>query len=271
MPDNKAGKGGPNRYQALIEKMFFDHYTPGSHEVVFHRDELEPAAKKLKIKLPKNLGDIPYSVRYRTAMPAKVVATQPHDNEWVIEGIGRSQYAFRLAKVSRFAPNPNLVTIKIPEATPEIISAYALTDEQALLAKVRYNRLIDIFLGIAAYSLQSHLRTSVKGIGQIEIDEVYVGVDRAGRQFIVPVQAKGGSDKLSPVQTKQDIAYCAEKFPGLICRAISAQFIESDLIALLELTLENGIIKLVDEDHYRQVSADQISPEDLARYRQRKR
>ena len=78
----------------------------------------------------------------------------------------------------------------MPDATPEIISVYSLSDEQALLAKVPSNRIIDIFLGIATYSLQSHLRTTVKGIGQIEIDEIYVCVDRAGRQFIVPVQAK---------------------------------------------------------------------------------
>lgn len=271
MPKEKSAKKGASRYHALLEKMFFDHYSPGADEVLFNRGELEPAAKKLHIALPKNLGDVPYSVRYRTAMPAKIVATQPAGKEWIIEGVGRARYAFRLAKVSRIAPNPNLVTIKIPEATPEIISAYALTDEQALLAKVRYNRLIDVFLGIAAYSLQSHLRTSVKDIGQIEIDEIYVGVDRAGRQFIVPVQAKGGSDKLSPVQTKQDLAYCAEKFPGLICRAISTQFMEHDLIAILELTVEAGMVKVVDEEHYRLVPADRISTAELIQYGQRKR
>src|SRR5271157_4057421 len=39
-------------------------------------------------------------------------------------------------------------------------SQYKFTDEQALLAKVRYTRLIDTFLGITAYSLQNHLRTT---------------------------------------------------------------------------------------------------------------
>jgi hypothetical protein len=259
-----------NRYQVLIEKVFFDHYVTGAREVLFERDELVAAAKKLKIELPKNLGDAVYSVRYRTPMPAKIAATQPSDHEWIIDGVGRSQYAFRLSKVSRIIPNPNLVTIKIPDATPEIITAYALSDEQALLAKVRYNRLIDVFLGIVAYSLQSHLRTTVGTIGQIEIDEVYVGVDRSGRQFVVPVQAKGGHDKLSAVQARQDIVCCAEKFPGLICRAISAQFMENDRIALFELTLEDGTIKVVDETHYLLVPADQITRDDLRAYSQRR-
>jgi hypothetical protein len=99
----------------------------------------------------------------------------------VIEGAGRSKYAFKLVRINRIVPNRKLIAVKIPDATPEIVNAYALSDEQALLAKVRYNRLIDIFLGIAAYSLQNHLRTTVSSIGQVEIDEIYVAVDRHGR------------------------------------------------------------------------------------------
>ena len=47
-----------------------------------------------------------------------------------------------------------------------------LRDGPALLAKVRYNRLVDIFIGITCYSLQNHLRTTVRSIGQVEIDEI---------------------------------------------------------------------------------------------------
>ncbi|MGH8557416.1 MAG: hypothetical protein ACRESZ_08140 [Methylococcales bacterium] len=159
--------------------------------------------------------------------------------------------------------------VKIPNSTPEIVNAYALSDEQALLAIVRYNRLIDIFLGLAAYSLQNHLRTTVSSIGQVEIDEIYVAVDRHGRQFVLPVQAKGGSDQLSVVQTKQDIACCAEKYPNLICRAISAQFMEDDLIALFELAVIHDEVKVVDERHYKLVPSDQIDENDLRGYSQR--
>ncbi len=59
------------------------------------------------------------------------------------------------------------------------------------MTKLRYNRLIDIFTGVACYSLQSHLRTSVPNIGQVERDEVYIGVDRQGAHYVIPVQAKG--------------------------------------------------------------------------------
>jgi len=259
-----------NRYKALIERIFFGHHKKGITKFEFDRDDLPAAAKALGIKLPKNLGDVVYSIRYRTQMPDRILRTQPKGMEWIIEGIGRSRYAFRLVRINRIVPNPELIKIKIPDSTPEIISAYALSDEQALLAKVRYNRLVDVFLGIASYSLQNHLRTTVAGIGQIEIDEIYVGVDRQGRQYVLPVQAKGGNDQLSVVQTKQDLACCAEKFPHLICRALSAQFMAADLIAMFELTTDGDEVRVVDEKHYRLVPADGISAEDLRSYARRK-
>jgi hypothetical protein len=115
--------------------------------------------------------------------------------------------------------------------------------------------------------MQNHLRTTFEFIGQVEIDEIYVAVDRYGRQFILPVQAKGGIDQLSVVQTKQDMACCAQKYPDLICRAVSAQFMEDDMIALFELSVESDEIKIVDEKHYRLVPSDKINASDLKTYR----
>ncbi|MCX6618862.1 MAG: endonuclease [Acidobacteria bacterium] len=259
-------KSSTNRYESLVEHIFVARYKSGMTAVPFRRDDLTKAAKTLRIDLPKNLGDVIYSMRYRTGLPKAITKTQPPGKEWVIEGQGRSQYAFRLVAISQIVPNPQMAAIKIPDATPEIVVAYALSDEQALLAKVRYNRLLDIFLGVAAYSLQNHLRTTVDGLGQVEIDEIYVAIDKRGRQYVIPVQAKGGNDRLSTVQTKQDIACCAEKFPQLICRAISAQFIETDLIALFELGVSGEEIRIIEERHYKLVPADQISKDDLRGY-----
>jgi hypothetical protein len=265
----KKIENAQSRYKALIERVFFDRYTKGSTYVEFEREDLVALAGKLDIKLPKNLGDVMYAIRYRTTMPDSILEIQPEGMEWIIEGAGRAKYVFKLVRINRIVPNYELVAVKIPDSTPEIVNAYALSDEQALLAILRYNRLIDIFLGIAAYSLQNHRRTTVSSIGQVEIDEVYVAVDRYGRQFVLPVQAKGGNDQLSVVQTKQDIACCAEKYPGLICRSVSAQFMADNLIALFELTIENDEVKVVDERHYRLVPSDQIDDADLRAYSQR--
>jgi hypothetical protein len=258
-----------NRYQAIIADVFKRHFTEGSAGVEFSRDEFVSIAKALKIKLPKNIGDVLYSFRYRSVLPDEIRATAKSGFEWIISGKGIGHYEFKQVRIGRIVPRAELLTIKIPDATPEIISAYAQSDEQALLAKVRYNRLVDIFLGITTYSLQNHLRTTVKNIGQIEIDEVYVGVDKFGRQFVVPVQAKGGTDQHGIVQTQQDIACCAEKYPTLLCRPISAQFMADNRIAMFELISSGDEIKVVDEKHYQLLPSDQISSADLQSYSSR--
>jgi hypothetical protein len=255
-----------NRYSKIIAQVFANHYGKKGESFEFTREELEGIADGLGIKLPKNVGDLIYSFRYRNELPASILATAKNDLEWIIEGAGRAKYRFRLVKLNRIEPREELLTIKVPDATPEIVAAYALGDEQALLAKVRYNRLVDVFLGITAYSLQNHLRTTVKDVGQIEIDEMYVGIDRHGRQFVVPVQAKGGSDKHGMVQTQQDVAFCKQAFRNLVCRPVSVQFMSDQRIAMFELTVVDGVIKVVDEKHYQLVASTVITTEDLRAY-----
>lgn len=256
-----------NRYQILIEKIFFDHYKNSGTSLEFTRQEIKDAALAVGIVLPDNLGDVIYSFRFRNDLPPSIVATQPEDMEWVIELAGRSKYRFSLIKISRIFPRKDLMQIGIPDATPELIRAYALDDEQALLAIVRYNRLIDTFLGLTTYSLQNHLRTTVKDIGQIEIDELYVGIDKHGCHYIIPVQAKGGKDKIGIVQTSQDIRFVKEKFSHMRCRAVAAQFMDDEVVALFELTLQNGEIKVVDEKHYKLVPAKQLDQAAIRGYR----
>ena len=256
-----------NRYRLLIERIFFDRYRKGVSRVEFERDELIAMAHQLGIDVPKNVGDVIYSIRYRMELPEKVLKTQPPGMEWIIEGAGRAKYAFVLVKLNRVVPNPDLVTIGIPDATPEIIRAYALDDEQALLAIVRYNRLIDTFLGLTTYSLQNHLRTTVTGVGQIEIDELYFGIDRHGCHYVIPVQAKGGSDQISVVQTKQDIGWCTQRYPGMRCRAISAQFMSDQRVAMFELTIRDDSVKVVEERHYKLVPAASLDAAATVDYR----
>jgi hypothetical protein len=262
------------QYISIINRVFKTHWKKETEAFEFHRDELVEAAKMVGVDRPDNLGDVIYSFKFRQTLPPEIVRTAPKGMSWLLEGAGRSRYRFRLVPIggNTFEPRTDIAAIKIPDATPEIIGAYALGDEQALLAKVRYNRLIDIFLGLTTYSLQNHLRTHVKDMGQIEIDEIYVGLNRNGAQFVIPVQAKGGTDKLSPVQTMQDIACCRGKFPELICRPVSAQFIGSkddQVIALFELTVEGGNALIVEERHYRLVSADAIDSDTKRQYSER--
>lgn len=257
----------PSRYTQIIERVFQQHYEEGALSVPFMRSEFEQTATELGIRLPFNLGDIPYTFRYRAELPQSIRDKAPEGHVWVLRGTGDGRYCFDAVRERSFAPNANFSETRIPDATPGLIAMYALNDEQALLAKLRYNRLVDVFTGVTCYSLQSHLRTKVKGIGQIETDEVYIGVDRRGAHHVFPVQAKGGRDRLNVVQIEQDFAMCEGKFRDLICRPIGAQFMQQDVIALLEFEMDEGEVKIASERHYKLVPPEEVTAEDLAQYR----
>ena len=256
-----------NRYERILESIFFNHYQPGMEAFDFERIEIETVAAQLAIKLPKNLGDLVYSFRYRAALPPRIAATAPTEKSWLIRSAGRSRYRFVLDDKWSLEPNIRLGHIKVPDATPGVIEKYSLSDEQALLAKLRYNRLVDIFTGLACYSLQNHLLTTVKSLGQVETDEVYIGIDSRGVHYVLPVQAKGGNDQQSVVQIENDFALAAEHFPDLICRPIAAQFMKNGTIALFELQMEEDKVTLRTEAHYRLVPPEELTAEDLQRYR----
>lgn len=256
------------KYDDIISGIFFDRYEAGVTSIRFERDELAAKARQLGIAVPKNLGDIIYSYKYRKSLPQEIIETAPVGFYWRIKNVGIAQHEFILTQGSEFVEiDTMLATTKIPDGTPSIVKKYSISDEQALLAIVRYNRLIDIFLGITCYSLQNHLRTTVMGIGQVETDEIYVGIDKAGQQFIIPVQAKGGTDKLGISQIEQDLALCSEKYPDLICRSIACQFVTRDIVAMFEFSIEEQRIVKVNERHYKIVEASDISGEDLRAYR----
>ena len=257
-----------SNYEQIIEALFQKHFISGTQYLDFSREEVIEIAQKLGIARPRNIGDIFYSYRYRRELPASIRITAPAGFQWEIRPTGIGQYRFALLKEIMIAPATNYLVTKIPDATPGIIRKYAMNDEQALLAVLRYNRLIDIFTSLTCYSLQNHLRTTVKDIGQVETDELYVGVDKFGVHYIVPLQAKGGTDRIGPIQIEQDFAICEEKFPGLICRPIAAQFMAKDTIALFEFVNTQEGMKIASERHYKLVPPNDLTQQELTIYRQ---
>jgi hypothetical protein len=256
----------PNRYTKILEAIFIKHFRKGATEVEFERAEFAEAANELGIILPKNLGDVLYSFRYRTLLPKSITSKAPKGHEWIIRPAGKGKYRLVLTKQSNIAPSGVLAETKIPDATPGVIEKYSLNDEQSLLAKLRYNRLIDIFTGLTCYSLQNHLRTTLGDGSQVETDEIYVGLDKRGAHYVLPIQAKGRKDRIGVVQIEQDLEMCAIKFPLLVCHPIAAKLVEQNLIALFELEQSPDGIKVISEKHYRLVKPEELSAEELLSY-----
>ena len=103
----------PNRYAVIIKKPPTGTIRRGT-EFEFTREEFVEIAHKLKIALPKNLGDTIYSFRFRTALPPEILATASKGMAWGIELAGKGQYRFRLGKLVRIVPRSDLIAIKIP-------------------------------------------------------------------------------------------------------------------------------------------------------------
>ena len=274
----------------IVEKLFFMKYRAGDEIVDFSRDDYDIALEAVREEHParfakldattdvaadaesqgiqrhKNIGAVIYDYRFRRKLPEAIrdTADPAQTKVWRLQLAGRGRYRFRLGPEPEIRPGSKFAKISVYEATPEIIAEFSIEDEQALLAKIRYNRLIDTFLGLTAHSLQNHLRTSVEDIGQIEIDELYIGHDGAGRLFVIPVQAKGKTDKLSAVQTEQDLAFCRvnERFRVATPRCVSAQFLSDGSVHLFEMVEKDGFAVVKREARYSFKRAEsELSPE----------
>lgn len=256
------------KYANIIEWVFINNYAVNKKRIPFTRQELVTASESLGFDRMKNLGDIPYSFRFRRDLPDQVQRTAPAGQEWIILGAGIGLYEFRLAFSGKVTPSANRLRIKIPDATPEIVRHYAPgSDEQSLLARARYNRLIDIFTGLTCYSVQNHLRTTVEGIGQVEVDEIYVGINRRGAHFVIPCQAKSIKDRFGIVQVIQDITLCRIRYPNAICKPIAIQFVGQDSVAMLELAVTEAdevlALNVVEEKQYELVPRAELVDDEL--------
>ena len=83
MPERMSERG--QIYSKIIERIFQQRWRPRARTVEFHRTDIEAVAAELQVKLPKNLGDLLYSFRFRRALPASITNTASSGRKWVIE------------------------------------------------------------------------------------------------------------------------------------------------------------------------------------------
>jgi hypothetical protein len=231
-------------YDKVIENIFFKKYSENQKagELDFTLRELELITSKLLAirevsEFIKNIPDIIYTYRSRRSLPEKILKK----GNWIIQPKGKGKYSFIKTKRYPFVEiQEGLASIDILNSLPEIVEQYIAGDEQGFLSSIRYNRLVDIFTDITCFHLQSHIRTTIAEEGQIEIDDLYVGVDQEGKRYILPLEAKGPDerDKLGWVQISNLVKYAKQNFPTLICRPIAAKPVSKTKICLVEFESE---------------------------------
>jgi hypothetical protein len=70
-------------------------------------------------------------------------------------------------------------------------------------------------------TIDNHIRTQLPGHGQVEIDELYVGIDKDGQGFVLPVEAKEENERLGLDKAVALTLFARARFPRLICRPIA--------------------------------------------------
>jgi hypothetical protein len=226
---------GESLYTQLIVQVFKTLYRDGDQRVDFETSDIRRAADELNTRMPQNISALVYAFSHRDILPPELVSKTPLDRMWVLRRAGRGKYRLQVMLAQAIYPDPNLVETEVRDATPQLVAENLTEDEQALLSRVRYNDLISKFTGVTAYSLQSHYRTSLPDWGQVEVDELYVGM--------------------------QDLALCQQKFPELICRPIGIHRVVIDdrmngLIVMWELDQQENWIRIIAQKHYRLVTPD---------------
>jgi len=222
-------------YVPLLLHIFKGRWRQGASSVLFTLDDIRNAAEKLKLE-SRNPADVIYRMRSRTILPAEIREKGFH----VLRAIGRGKYQFEKAPDTIIVPpitKPvealDITPIPVRRLLPELPSAL---DEQALLTVASYCKLFDHFTGLTIYRLRSHVRKSVPGVGQAELDAVDVGIAKSEDDLpiIFPIEAKALADALNRVQVCNMVEYCRHYFPGYSLRPLALKVDIESLIHIME-------------------------------------
>ncbi|MBZ9883493.1 hypothetical protein LB535_14125 [Mesorhizobium sp. CA10] len=248
-------------YVPVILKLFQDRWRPGAATVVFSLDDVRTAVEAVRAvsNTPnaissRNPADVVYRMRSRTVLPKEILDKGFH----VLRAVGRGRYQFEKASsgiidtpINELTPAIDQTPMPVRRLLPETM---AEMDEQALLSVVGYCNLLDHFTGMKIYRLRSHVRKSVPGVGQAELDAIDVGI-AAGEDevpVIFPIEAKAVSDELNRVQIFNMIQYAAHYYPGLKVRPLALKVDYQSAVHLIEFNVATrpGELRIVRSASY---------------------
>lgn len=222
-------------YGPILLRVFNERWRQGAATVLFTLDDIRNAADALKLEV-RNPADLIYRMRSRTILPKEILGK----GFYILRAIGRGQYQFEKGSSTIFEPIDSSPTEAI-DITPLPVrrllpEAMAEMDEQAVLTVASYCKLFDHFTGLQVYRLRSHVRKSVPGVGQAELDAIDVGVALREDELpiVFPIEAKAASDALNRVQIFNMLQYSRHYFPGMTVRPLAIKVDHDSILHLME-------------------------------------
>lgn len=236
-----------NKYTALVSLIFSEGYRGNSTPFSFSKETLISAGKALEIELPQNLSDVIYNLRHRAPLPDAIASTAAPEKEWIIETIERGEYRFIQRPCQRVEADPNAFDYLFEDETPRIARDFGMKGAPLLDCILRKNQILKKFLGSPVEHLQSQVRTSVTGVGQVEIGSLFFS-EINGEVIPVCLIAKPGEFNLA--KAAQSMKFAAEHYPEMDCKAVVAQLLSENRVALFELFGSPDAPRVLQEAHF---------------------
>ena len=127
-------------------------------------------------------------------------------------------------------------------------------DEQAILTVASFCRVLDHFTGMTIYRLRSHVRKSVPGVGQAELDAIDVGIARSDDDIpvVFPIEAKALADALNRVQIFNMVQYAEYYYPELTVRPLAMKVDEASVLHVIEFNVprKTSDLKIINAASY---------------------
>jgi hypothetical protein len=227
-------------YGPVVLAIFRRKYVVGSTEpLAFTLNEIREELLTSGLSA-SNAPDVVYRMRGRTMLPEEI----QNAGYRMIINTDRGAYAF-VAGTSTLVDYPEMTNVvEVDDHTPVevrrlLYADFVKVDEQALLSVLRYNDMFSRFLGFRVYHFKSHVRQSVRGVGQAEVDDVHVAVEHGydGPLTIVPVEAKAQHDPVVRTQVVTLVHYAEHVFPGHPIRPMTVKLLETGEVLFMEFNV----------------------------------
>ena len=242
-------------YTPILLAIFRRKYVPGAEVVTFTLEELRAEIVAAGLQA-RNVADLVYRMKSRTVLPEEITSKGFR----VLEIRGRGIYALTFAESTLITYPERGEIVDVHDRTPYAVRRlladdFGKTDEQGLLNVLRYNDLFSHFLRIQAFHLKGHVRRSVPGLGQVEVDDVHVALSGGldDPLIIVPVEAKAKDDPINRVQIAMQVRYANHEFPGVVVRPLTVKLFEDGLVLFMEFNPSTtpADLKIVKSGYYR--------------------
>lgn len=241
-------------YVPILREIVRRKFKPGTLRIEFTKQDVEEVAADLGLKLG-NAADVIYRLRSRTRLPDDILDL----GFTILRGVGRGQYALEVGgEALVHLPEHDVydhndqTPLPVRRLLPENLSEL---DEQGLLTMVGYCKLLDHFTGLTIYRLRSHVRKSVPGIGQAELDEIDVGVAMRDDDVpvVFPIEAKAADEVINRVQVATAVSYCETYFVGHEIRPIVVKLTYDGVLHFLEFRATTSLsgLRIINSHGYR--------------------